>query len=873
MTKGGATAMPTARNGRPDVIVVGAGVAGLACAGDLTAAGRSVLVLEASDRSGGRMRTDRVEGFLVDHGFQVFNTSYPQVRRRLRLSELQLCPFTPGALIRSADGELRRFADPTRQPRKAGDLLPGRLVSARDLLALAVLSAGDAALPAGLLRTAPERTTATALARAGVSPELVEAFFRPFLSGVFLEDGLETSSRFFHLVWRSMLRGTMCLPRRGIGAVPAQLAGRLPEESVRLDTPVSALTDDGVLLDDGSERTADAVVVATGPEAAAHLLPGLETPATRTVTTHYHVAPETPLREPTILVDGHRRFLNSCVLSEVASSYTPDGRALVATSVLGGERPGREAELRSDLAEAYGTDTSSWEHLAVRTVPGALPAMVPPWPLTRPSRVGPGGAGQIRVRRPPGYGIGAGRPRVGSPGGPGDGRGQPEGPVSSARPHWLFGDQLGPHFLHPGNGGPDPEAPLVMIEARSIIRRRRFHRAKAHLVLSAMRHRAAELGGRVRYVRAENYRQGLREAVGADDEVTVFHSTSHAALAFVQQLPRVRVLDQRGFLVPPEEFEDWVDGRDGRALRMEDFYRRVRRSHGLLWDGDEPAGGRWNLDRDNREPPPRGAEALQVPRPYRPREDEIDDEVRHDLDRWERDGEVSFVGRDGPRGFPATRRQALSALHRFVAHRLPSFGAHEDAILAADPVMSHSLLSAALNLGLLHPAECVESAERAWRDAEQRRGVRTPGGGLARVHVAPVLALRARLPAQQHPSPSPRTAGVVPGAGRGRGHRPLPVHGARAGARHRLDASHPASGGAGQPRAPAGLGPGRRIRLVPPLLRRRLRLGDADQRGRHVPVRRRRADDDEAVHHRRRLHRPDERPVRAVRLPARGPNR
>jgi deoxyribodipyrimidine photolyase-related protein len=296
--------------------------------------------------------------------------------------------------------------------------------------------------------------------------------------------------------------------------------------------------------------------------------------------------------------------------------------------------------------------------------------------------------------------------------------------VTAARPHWLFGDQLGPHFTCPdggsrvgAGGGPDPDAPLVMIEARSVFRRRRFHRAKAHLVLSAMRHRAAELGDRVRYVRADTYRDGLREAVG-DAEVTVFHPTSHAALAFVQRLPRVRLLGQRGFLVPPGEFGDWVDGREDRALRMEDFYHHVRRGHELLMDGDEPAGGRWNLDHDNREPPPKGAGTLDVPRPYRPREDDIDEEVRHDLDRWERDGDVSFVGRDGPRRFPASRREALSALRRFVTHRLPSFGAHEDAMLAADPVMSHSLLSAALNLGLLHPAECVERAEQAWQAGE-----------------------------------------------------------------------------------------------------------------------------------------------------------
>ena len=132
-------------------------------------------------------------------------------------------------------------------------------------------------------------------------------------------------------------------------------------------------------------------------------------------------------------------------------------------------------------------------------------------------------------------------------------------------------------------------------------------------------------------------------------------------------------------------------------------------------NGDEPVGGRRNLDHDNREPPPRASRTLDVPRPWQPSEDEIDAEVRHDLDRWERDGEVAFVGRDGSRRFPVTRREALAALRHFVAHRLPDFGRYEDAMLAADPVMSHSLLSVPLNLGLLDPAECVERAEDAFR--------------------------------------------------------------------------------------------------------------------------------------------------------------
>ncbi|MFB7861328.1 cryptochrome/photolyase family protein [Streptomyces sp. NPDC056069] len=278
--------------------------------------------------------------------------------------------------------------------------------------------------------------------------------------------------------------------------------------------------------------------------------------------------------------------------------------------------------------------------------------------------------------------------------------------------HWLFGDQLGPAFLAAGAGGPSRDAPVVMIESRAVFRRRRFHRAKAHLILSAMRHRAAELGDRVRYVRAETYREGLRQAVG-DGRVTVHHPTSRAALRLVRSLDNVTVLPPRGFLVRHEDFAAWTDGRS--TLRMETFYRRVRSDHDLLMEGGRPAGGTWNLDHENREPPPPGARTLEAPAPYRPREDAIDEEVRRDLDRWEREGDVSFVGRDGPRLFPADRRQALAALDRFLRHRLAEFGAYEDAMLAEDDTLSHSLLSSSLNLGLLDPAECVEGAEAAWR--------------------------------------------------------------------------------------------------------------------------------------------------------------
>ncbi|MGW7432259.1 NAD(P)/FAD-dependent oxidoreductase [Streptomyces sp. NPDC054861] len=387
--------MTTQQNGtRPgagtaDTIVVGAGLAGLACALDLGRAGQRVELLEASDGVGGRMRTDRRDGFLLDRGFQVFNTSYPQVKARLDLRDLRLRPFTPGLVAVTPTGRVR-LTDPTRRPAEAANLLPGRALSARDLAVLAGLTLGDVLLPVGRLRRRGDTSTAAVLDRVGLSSDVVDDLLRPFLAGVFLEEELETSARFFHLVWRSMARGTLCLPADGIGAVPAQLARSLPDGVLRLDSPVAEITEAGVLLADGRERAAATVVVATDALTAARLLPGLAVPDTRTVTTYYHAAEASPLPEPILVVDSTLAVLNTCVLSEVTPTYAPAGTSLVSTSVLGAGPPGGEPAVRERLAALYGTDTRGWEPVAAYTVDAALPAMRPPWPLSRTTRFAAG---------------------------------------------------------------------------------------------------------------------------------------------------------------------------------------------------------------------------------------------------------------------------------------------------------------------------------------------------------------------------------------------------------------------------------------------------------------------------------------------------
>jgi deoxyribodipyrimidine photolyase-related protein len=262
---------------------------------------------------------------------------------------------------------------------------------------------------------------------------------------------------------------------------------------------------------------------------------------------------------------------------------------------------------------------------------------------------------------------------------------------------WIFAGQLGELF--------DDGGPMLLIEARSVLRRRPIHRAKAHLILSAIRHRAAELGERVEFHQVDDY----SEVTAGRDDLEVIDPTSYAARRTVRRLG-ARVLPSRGFVTTEAEFAEWAEGRGAGRLLLEDFYRDVRTRTGLLMEGQAPVGGQWNYDHDNRQPPPKHAVSLGLPDPRWPVEDDIDAGVRADLDRWQAAGDIRLVGDDGPRRFAATGVEANAALADFVETRLGDFGTFEDATLTGDWTMAHSLLSAPMNLGLLDPRHVVETA-------------------------------------------------------------------------------------------------------------------------------------------------------------------
>ncbi len=370
---------------RAEVVVVGAGLAGLSAATRLAAAGVDVHVLEAGAHAGGRLATERIDGFVVDRGFQVLNTGYPRAAD-LDLDALQLGWFRRGAVVR-VNGRAHRVVDPRQAPGDVVGTVTAPIGSLKDKAALAVFSLRAGFTPVSRLLAAPERTAEQALRSAGVGDRALERFFRPFLAGVLLEDELATSSRYLDLLWRSFVRGSIGLPAEGMQAVGEQLAGRLGAGRLHLRTPVRAVAPGSVVTDTG-RWSADAVVVATDPATAARFLPAVEAAASRQVTTHFHVLPESPWREPLIVLGRPRgRLVNTVVVSDAQPRYSPDHRALVASSTLA---PTGEGEVRAEIAAAHEVAPGDLGHLTSVTVPGAQPAAVPPLQLRRPVDLGDG---------------------------------------------------------------------------------------------------------------------------------------------------------------------------------------------------------------------------------------------------------------------------------------------------------------------------------------------------------------------------------------------------------------------------------------------------------------------------------------------------
>jgi phytoene dehydrogenase-like protein len=374
------------------VVIIGAGLAGLSCALSLEAAGVTVTLLEASDAPGGRVRTDIVNGFHLDRGFQVLLTAYPEAKRLLDYSGLQLKKFEPGALVWHG-GCFHRFADPFRNPLRGARFLFDNIVPLADKLRVAKLRARAQQGTWEELFARPEQTTRDYLTAFPFSPAIIERFFEPFFGGVFLERELVTSNRFFEFLLRMFSAGDTAVPAQGMQQIPLQLAAKLRDGTLMTGARVSKVTQSTpgfqVEIQGMEEVEARAVVIAVPGNEGNSLLKGVggwnipEVRGWNSTTAFYYAAEQPPLDEPMILLNGEGRgsgpVNNVAVMSAVSPAYAPPGAHLVAASVVG-EAPSEGVGLtrldqagRAQMRQWFGPVVDSWRTLAAYPLARALP--------------------------------------------------------------------------------------------------------------------------------------------------------------------------------------------------------------------------------------------------------------------------------------------------------------------------------------------------------------------------------------------------------------------------------------------------------------------------------------------------------------------
>lgn len=363
------------------VLIVGGGIAGLACARELAIQQIPSVILEASDGIGGRVRTDEVDGFKLDRGFQVYFTDSDEGSRFLDLAALNLRPFTRGVLVRYGGG-FHRLNDPRSKLFGALASLWNPIGTPRDKYRLALLYRRL------MKQTGPspeaDRATRDYLSTAGgFTDSMIDRFFRPLLGSVFLEQDLHTSCKFFESIVRQFSAGESVLPSAGIEAIPRLLAARLSTESIRLHSPVSRVTASMVQLTSGEWLQGRAVVVSADARTSATLLGDDPNEMNwHGSTTLYYAARHAPIDEPTLVLDGENHGpINSLVeLSSVSPEFAPPGWVLISANVIGVPSEDDETldtRARHQLTSWFGNAVLTWKLLRVYRIPFMVPAMLP----------------------------------------------------------------------------------------------------------------------------------------------------------------------------------------------------------------------------------------------------------------------------------------------------------------------------------------------------------------------------------------------------------------------------------------------------------------------------------------------------------------
>ena len=355
------------------VIIIGAGMSGLSAGIALKKQGIDFKILEATDQVGGRMKTRTVDGYLLDAGFQVMLTTYPELRNTLDYKALKLQHFDPGAIILDKNGSSSQLGDPLRKISSLFPTLLSRVGSISDKMKILKLTRQLKSTSVDEIFEQEDKTTLEKLTEFGFSKQIIHTFFRPFFSGIFLENKLSTSSKMFDFVFKMFAEGSAAVPQAGIQAIPRQIAETLGRENILFSHKVNVIDKNRVNCVNGEVITGTHILLASEPTKFTSQLFGDNSKFVSTTNLHF-VAEQDPIGKKLIALNSRENNIvnNLCTISNVATSYASQGHLISVSTVGLQEMSNIESLVKNELKTWY-KNAETWSLIDVQHISKALP--------------------------------------------------------------------------------------------------------------------------------------------------------------------------------------------------------------------------------------------------------------------------------------------------------------------------------------------------------------------------------------------------------------------------------------------------------------------------------------------------------------------